>query len=90
MARTIGLIAGAVSGMAATYGVATEIHRYTRDITRELRLASDIAADRPRLVRPYTDPINLQTRSVKDTFVDLWDAEIVKLVDWVFALSKKD
>ncbi|PRT55653.1 hypothetical protein B9G98_03273 [Wickerhamiella sorbophila] len=88
MARIYGLFGGIVTGLSVTYCTAVKIRKNTQDVCSELQLSQLLAENKPVITRPYTDPINLQTRSRKDIIVDLWDSEVIKAIQWVYSLGK--
>lgn len=89
MGRVYGFLGGVVTGLCAVYGSVSLIQKNTNLITRELRKADDVAQDRPKVLRPYTDPIDLETRGFKDTIVDVWDREVVRGYNYIYSLTKK-
>jgi len=89
MSRIYGFVAGTVVALSAVYGTVSLTTNNTKLITRELKRADDIARDRPKVIRPYTDPINLETRNWRDTVVDVWNREIIRSVQYLNSLIAK-
>lgn len=89
MSRTLGFVGGAIVTLSAVYATTSFTRDTTHLITRELRLADDLARDRPKVVRPYTDPINLETRSWRDNLADAWNREIIRSVQYLNSLVSK-
>lgn len=88
MARIYGLFGGIVTGLSVTYFTAVKVRKNAQEVCSELQLSKLLAENKPVIVRPYTDPINLQTRTRKDTIVDMWDSEVIKAIQWVYSLGK--
>lgn len=89
MARIYGFLTGVVVGLSGVYGGESLIRSNTKAITSELRHADDVARDRSKVIRPYTEPIDLKTQSWRDTVVDMWNKEIIRGMNYVNSLGQK-
>lgn len=75
-------------GLTAIYVASLKFKTGFRKIHEELNLANDMALNKSTVTRPYTDPINLETRKLKNILTDTWNAEIIRTVQWLYSLGK--